>query len=273
MVRRQRIPGLDGHSNEQEIMKIDKIIISTNDSLDYIQFLPIICKAWKKLLGDQVSIVLGYATNKPESQWEWMREYAEVTRFWNPHIPSANLAKVSRLLLASEFYDKNCLLSDIDMLPMQAKYFSDISDLLEPGNIIFYSSDAYPWQGDRYPICYILANGYTYREIVNPQDLSTEELLDIWSCKHVDGKDDVSKSPFSDESLLRWMLIRWGQKNRMNLRRRGWINNIALGRVDRSRWYINPEALHNGEYIDAHLLRPMSQYQDQIRPLTDYLGI
>lgn len=249
-------------------MKIDNIIISSNDSLDYIEFLPIISKAWKKLI-PSTKLIMGYVSSN--STPNWMKQYAEITHLWNKNIPSANYSKISRLILATQYPGYN-MLSDIDMLPLQANYFLKCSKSLQEGKIIFLSSDAYN-QDNRFPICYIIAHQNTYKEIINPNNLNIHDLLESWIGYKLDKKDDINKSPFSDESLLRWLLKKWNHPERMILFKRGWIHNIAVNRIDRTSWNINHNKLQEGLYIDAHMLRPLHDYKNQIRFLTNYLGI
>ncbi len=250
-------------------MKIQKVIISTNDSVDYIEFLPMISRAWEKLFDSKLELLVGYASkNEP---LDWMEDFAHIERFWDDEIPSCNMAKVSRLLLACRYPDDYCMLSDMDMLPLQSSYFSDRSDQLEDDKILFMSADAYP-QEFRYPICYILAKGSVFKEIVNPNGLSEKELLDSWKSTQT-SYDNVTKMPFSDESLFKCLLIKWGQPGRLIHLSRGWFENIALNRIDRSKWSIRQSTLEEGKYIDCHLLRPLSKHEKAIKPLLDYLGI
>lgn len=249
-------------------MNIDNVIISTNDAPEYIEFLPIVSKTWKKL-APSVELYCGYASDKEPP--DEMHEHAKIVRFWHESVPSPNMAKVSRMLIATNLPGRS-LLSDVDMLPLQAEYFDSMSKALTGDEVVFFNADVYT-QDNRFPICYILASMETYREIVNPHELSTRDLLGSWVGVHLDHKDDVSKIPFSDESLLRWMLKRWNKPYRMRLLNRGWAGNIAHNRVDRAAWAVSPEALRDGLYIDAHMLRPLHLYKGHIKVLTDHLGI
>lgn len=41
--------------------------------------------------------------------------------------------------------------------------------------------------------------------------------------------------------------------------------------IDRSNWIFNEEKLKKGEYIEAHLLRPISKYEKELSPLFNYI--
>lgn len=248
-------------------LKINKIIISTNDDPKYIEFLPYVARAWKKLLGNDIEVIVGYASDKNNPE---MEKHATVHRFWHPDIKSGNIAKVSRMLLACMHPNDYCLLSDMDMLPLQAEYFIEGSKRLRDDSVLFYSADAYTWQRMRFPICYILAKGRVFREFVNPNNLSENGLISLWTIAHYEDKSSLKSNIFSDESLLRWMMFSW-KNSRIQTMDRGWVNNIAVNRIDRARFSIDREKMNRGEYIDCHMPRPLDK--KAMAPLFDYLGI
>lgn len=43
--------------------------------------------------------------------------------------------------------------------------------------------------------------------------------------------------------------------------------DIKNTRIDRSKWVYDVNKLHKGTYIDSHLLRPYSQYLNEINEL------
>ncbi len=99
------------------MQKINKIILSTDDNPNYIEFTKITCRAFIKLLG--IKPTLGYLTNKPKSEWEGLENVAEVIQFKpDARIPRGNNAKVLRIILASMYPNDICMLGDIDLLPL-----------------------------------------------------------------------------------------------------------------------------------------------------------
>jgi hypothetical protein len=162
----------------------------------------------------------------------------------------------------------------MDMLPLQAEYFSKNSDKLEDDKILFYSADAYSsWQDNRYPICYILAKGSVYKEIVNPFNFSEEDLIQAFITPYLEEKSSILSELFSDESLLRWLLLQWKQPQRIQKLNRGWIRGVANNRIDRVNFGFHPQRLKEGYYIDCHMPRPLSKYQAAMNPIFNYLKI
>jgi hypothetical protein len=218
-------------------------------------------------LGNDIEVIVGYASEKDNPE---MSKYATVHRFWYPDIKSGNIAKVSRMLLACMYPNEYCLLSDMDMLPLQAGYFIENSKKLYDDSVLFFSADAYPWQRMRFPICYILAKGRVFHEFVNPNNLSENGLISLWTLTHYEDKSSLKSDIFSDESLLRWMISAW-KNQRIQTLNRGWINNIAVNRIDRANFGIDRKKLDREEYIDCHMPRPLDK--QVMAPLFDYLGI
>lgn len=259
-------------------MKIDKVIMSTNDSPTYIEFWPYISQAWKKLLGNNVEVVLGYVTDKSQEESSWLNMYGKVIHFHKRHdIPDSNHAKVVRTLIASRYSNEYCLLSDIDMLPLNADYFIKNSKYVNDNNIVIYSSDQSGIPA-KYPICYLLAKGKVFKEIINPDNHDEDQLLTSWFDMKLYGEDEaINNTRFSDESLYRIFFERWGvldkNKHRTVFLKRKWSKNIARHRIDRAKWHIDMKKLRKGKYIDSHLVRPLHEHEENIKLLFDYLGI
>lgn len=109
-------------------MSFDRIVVSTNEDKKFICFLPIVAKAWKKFF-PQVDIAVAFVTNRAfnDPLVEEMKRHAEVVLFSDiDGIPSANLAKVSRFILASRLSGIS-MIEDIDTIPLQKKFFKTIT--------------------------------------------------------------------------------------------------------------------------------------------------
>lgn len=230
---------------------IDNVIVSSNDDPRYLQHWPMVAAGWRAL---GFNPVLAYVSARED--WADQSKHGTV-RLVNPHpeIPDAHMAKISRMMLATILPGES-LLSDVDMMPLAGMrdYLLTGRDR-KPGHLALYGAEAYvDWASDRYPICYMLTDRQTWGKIVNPSQLSIDGLLESWrGRKKVDFKDDPYTAPFSDESLLTWLLRRWNKPDRLMPILRGWENGIARGRLDRACWEINRGKLKRGEYIDAHL--------------------
>jgi len=240
---------------------IDNVIVST-DTSPYKDFLPLVSKAWKKFL-PEAELVIGHATDEPD--YDFLKYGFPVD--FSHVIPSGNLAKISRMMCAYMVPGTN-MLSDMDMVPLQRAYFEDAASKHIPGNLTVLSADAYD-QDDRYPICYLIADRETWLEIVNPKGYEYWDLINAWLGYKLDQKDDPSKTPFSDESLLRYLIKEWNHPERITLLNRVWHKGIADKRIDRSRWMYT-HAILNGYYIDAHMPRPYNK--GKLKDIIYYIG-
>lgn len=240
-----------------------RIITATNDDKNYLQFADLVPHAWKKLI-PEARIMVGHVSWQVNG--ELIIPDAEVRQFTpEPDIPTCNLAKISRLIMASEMGDEVCILTDMDMMPLSRYPFHGILTSKHNGALTCYGGDAYEQEG-RFPICYLIGTGNMFKALVNPKGLSYKALLDSWKRRRLDHKDNISNLPFSDESLVRALI----KENEipMKVLKRGWVNNVAKGRVDRTRWVM----LGKGA-IDAHLPKPYEKNRKKIAQLEKIVGV
>src|SRR3990167_8708329 len=99
--------------------KLDRVILSTDNNPTYKDNWPIVAKAWKELVG--LKPTLAFISNEENEIDETL---GDVIRF-KPikGVPNDFYAQVIRLLLPAFFKDDYCIISDIDMLPLDANYF------------------------------------------------------------------------------------------------------------------------------------------------------
>jgi hypothetical protein len=266
---------------------INRILISVDDNPLYIQFLPIFSLACQKVIG--VKPTLAYVTDKKENEWQWMKEYCQdIIRV--PIVKELPDGKCrtffARMILRYKFESDICMIGDIDLLPLNEEYFKDIMKVfsrdkfLSSGYNVFEFGDGDPKSQihdpklRKFPSCYTIATGKVWKEIINPLNLSDEELMKSWfNLKEFDDKESVNNPNFCDESLMRLLIQRWNSsRDRIIGIDRAICGGRIIDRIDRSHWRINYEKLIQNEYVDAHCPRPLSSNKD-IKLLTDYLQI
>ncbi len=254
------------------------VYLSTNDDPLYVQFWPIVATVWRKW---GYTPLLSLVTDKPREEWQWMEEYGEVFQYDpRPEIPAPNWAKVSRFFNYYRYPEKG-IGSDIDMIPLNKDYFDS---LFEYDGFVIGAYDSYKgqtWAGEdpfrKFAGCYMVADGETWREIVNPQNLSEDELVksfyDIREfCEDGIYKEGINFEEFSEESLIRVLLKRWGGDT-VKLKRPGGWNPRAVRRIDRAQWEIDPQKLKEGYYLDCHSLRPLEDHINELEPIFKHLKI
>jgi len=82
-----------------------------------------------------------------------------------PDIPVSFQAQVIRLYLPKYYKKANCLISDIDTMPLNKDYFCAPAASMAEGEFLVYNGAAYPGRS-RVPICFNLASGDTYTKLL-----------------------------------------------------------------------------------------------------------
>lgn len=215
------------------------VILSTNDHLDYINYLPHTIKAWNMLGWDTLTFYLGTLPMVSSEQNRII--YVNSIDGYK----DCTVVQVIRLL-AHRYVDGLIMLGDVDMIPM-SNYWKP-----NPDNITCYGIDL---TGDnQIPMCYVAANADNWDKIIPEKDLI--ELLQKYpNAKH----PDFDKYWFVDQNILTERILHNGLPfDRID---RGIVANLARGRVDRADWKrtINMPT----EKIDAHMPRPFNLEQTE----------
>jgi len=228
--------------------KIDFVVISSDDNPLYKDFYSIVAKQWYKL---------GYKTyyvNITNENSFIENEYGIVHKIKSLESVSTGFqSQVVRLFVSNLVNDKNLLMSDIDMLPINKDYFENIAEELQPDKIILYSGQPY---GDvpYYPMCYVLGNSNLLKHKLGIENMSFDEYCSFL-CQFYGIKWNT------DEHFMYDKLNKYSE-NLIIKRNRNFKN-----RIDRGSWFYDSKKLEKNYYIDSHLLRPYSEYQSQINKL------
>jgi len=235
-------------------LKIDRVILATDNHENYIQFWPLVAKAWKEIVGVQptLALIADESVIIDES-------LGDVIRFEPiPGVSTALYAQTIRLLLPALFPEDGCILSDIDMIPLNKSYFIDSVVDVPDDQFVIYRKLTY----GTYPMCYNAAKGSTFAELF--QIHSIEEIPDQvkkWAALNIGWS--------TDEKVLRKYLQNWSLKET----RCTYLNHPVGRRVDRLWWGYNKSMLTAGHYVDAHCLRPYHQYKSATDRLLKDIGL
>lgn len=230
-------------------MKIDYVIVSSDTNEMYLDFWEVIKPMWNNLVGIKPVLVLICDEESYVDDGDSI--IIKIKQIDNINIPLQ--AQLGRIYGLKYFENKNILISDIDMIPLNKEYFTELIKDINDESIIIYSSDAY--QGcERYPMCYISANSEIYKDIFELNNLNYEEFID--------NMVDFNWGWDTDEKYITKQ-INDSKYNLVKLNR-GWSRGIAENRVDRVKWEYNVLDLIKGKYIDSHSLRPYKNYKNEI---------
>lgn len=244
--------------NGIQALKLDRAIVSTDTNPTYIEFWPIVARAWKELIGVQPTLALIAPADVVVDE-----TVGDVIRFEPlPGIPTALQAQVIRLLLPALFPDDGCVISDIDMIPINKKYFIDSVQNAPDNAFVVYRNKAYDAHAHRYPMCYNAARGSVFSEIFHIT--SREEIPDKIKQWHA-----LNLGWATDELVLYRSLAQWPQQKTRIVR----LNHGVERRIDRIDWNFDCTAATRKFYIDAHCLRPYHVYKKEIDTLLLALGV
>jgi hypothetical protein len=244
---------------------VDKIIFSSNNDPNYLEFWKVNSLLCSKKL--KITPVLFYiCDNDSDFYWD---EFGLIKKVKNVSGNSGFEAQIFRMYGTKYFMSDTCITSDIDMLLFNKDYITN--DLFDKNSISILNSDAYDSERpecaeiyDRYPICYIVATGEMFNQLLN---------TDVSFIEYYNRLLILDKGWDTDEIYFGTLV------NRTNIK----VNKIKRGY---SSYYYTPNRIEkyhfsesdifklniNGyinidQFIDCHCARPYSTYKSQIDKL------
>ena len=238
-------------------MKIDYVIVSTDDNKLYSDFWEPVKNLWFNLVG--IKPLLVKITDNDD-----VVEYDDCIIHNFKKIDGINTgfqSQIARMYVTRYYQNSVCLTSDIDMLPLCKNYFVKDIETIDNDNLVIFSSDAY--QGVvRYPICYNAAKGKVFNDIMKFEDTFEEYCIKL---------NNMGLGWDTDELYFGKMVDSFENQSIITKLNRGWVYGRAKERIDRVYWNYDIVKLKNYGYIDSHSLRPYSQYKNEIDKIINYL--
>jgi hypothetical protein len=166
-------------------------------------------------------------------------------------------SQVVRLYSSVLLKNKNLLMSDIDMMPLNGDYFRDKSDNIQDNKLLFYSGQPYA-NVPYFPMCYILGKGCLISELLEIEDSYTHFILKMCRYSNMDWN--------TDEKYIYNTIMKFDRLKKCEiLRDRDYNRRINRSGDDWDRY--DKELLKNGYFIDSHLLRPYNEFKEKINML------
>jgi hypothetical protein len=238
-------------------MKIDYVIVSSDDNPTYYEFWDVVKKLWVNLVGIKPILVRIGNEDKITDYGDCIVH--EIKKI--DGIDTGFQSQISRMYVTKFYSEYVCLTSDIDMLPLSKTYFTkDIKDY-DNNSILIFSSDAYNSE-KRYPICYNASKGKFFNEILDLNVDFKEYCLRLLK---------MNKGWDTDELYFGMKISEYKNQEQIIKLKRQWNYGIANKRIDRSYWGYDINLLKNNFYIDCHSLRPYSNYRNIIDNLINEL--
>lgn len=232
-------------------MKIDRVVLSSNESKEYLDFWPLVSSAWKKIGIEPTLIYTGKIPLKLEN----------VININLPDVDTAFLAQNVRLLAPSLFPEEVIIISDIDDMPLSKSYFQKNISVYENDQFIIYRPDAVP--ENMISIMWNVAIGSTWSEIFNIETISDikKTLIDWYPANYKVRGDNW----YFDQIML---------KDKVELFKKNSSNRVVelsdqltgFNRLNRSKLKrrFNQFYIDGNDYSDFHMPRPYSKYKKLI---------
>jgi len=239
-----------------------KVLMSCDDNPFYYEFWNDVSHMWKNVFGFEP--VLFYISD--EDNRFLSEDNGTIIRIPKiKNVPVYLQAQTARIYFAKMFKDDVCLLSDIDIIPIDKSFFNVETILKNVKKDEFFHLNPTKREFGQFPMCYYVAYGNTYEKMFN--DNTWEEFINkiikydfnakklgFMLPKHLEDK----QLWFSDELFLHSEIAKNSLKINLN-------NKIILPneRLDREQ-LLSPASENVKQYVDCHMPRPFSMYEKQI---------
>ncbi len=250
----------------------DTLVVSSDEY--FKGFFPIVAKAWRKFF-PEVELCAAFVTTRSENDEELckLRDIYDKVVIFQPvdGIPTKNVAKMARFLLASSMENKVCSIEDVDTIPLQREYFSNKISLRQPNQILAIGKEVYAGTPHHlgFPVSTVTSEGYNFKRIFNPSDLEYFELFTFWKTLSCNEGKKITDYNFSDEGLIVKLVEHANVDNIQHVER---AVDIRKDWIDRSWWGIDEEKLKNGQYVTCNFLRPFEKYEEHFKPIIEYIN-
>ena len=235
-------------------MKIDYVLMGSNSNPLYLDFWPIVSKVWREVFN--ITPVLGLITEDEFDLYDDGNGLIIKLKTIEGY-DDGLLSQLVRLYLP-KFLKGNCLISDIDMIPLSKKYFiNNIKEFNDDELLIMSSHHEQTVNINQYPMCYVIGNNEVFSEIFN-LNLDWESFI----------KQIPNNGWFTDQIFL-YEQIKKSNYNKCKFPYREFLGDSK--RIDRINWVYDENKVKEDYYIDSHLLRPFNDNENEINKLINLL--
>ncbi len=240
-------------------LKLDRVIISSDTNPMYSEFWPLVAQTWQEIIGIKPTLIFIAPSSVPIDQ-----SCGDVIRM-EPidGIETSFQAQIVRLLAPAFFPDETCIISDIDILPLNKHYFTHPLIACAENDFLIYRDGYFSNTGiPEYPMCYVAGKGKTFQDIFCLKSVADiPDKIREWYALNLGWS--------TDQRILYAYANTWKDRD-THLKKLG---HTVSRRIDRADWNYNKQMLTNNYYVDAHMLRPYHAYKKEIDLLADEIGI
>lgn len=236
-------------------MKLDTVIVSSNLNPLYMDFFPIVYKAWTELIGLKCILVL-IADKIPNH----LLKYKDNIILYNDtSISDIFQAQCIRLLIPGTLKSEGVLISDIDMIPISKDYFLKANN--KEGFVIYRDVIS---EHSEYPMCYNAADSKVWGDIFCCHNMNEmNKMLKHWYTMSLNGKEYNKEIHWNCDQRILYDIL--SNKSKTILYTKEQDEKIFY-RIDRGNItdIKDIEKINIRQYIDFHMLRSSNSKNKEI---------
>ena len=233
-------------------MKLDTVILSSNENQDYLGFWPIVSKAWKMMGIEPILIYTGK---------EKVNLDGNIIYFDPKNFNSSFVAQNIRLLYPSILKNKTVIISDIDSLPLSRKYYLDSVKNISSNSFVIYRPKACP--PNMISIMWNAASSKTWNEVFKVD--SEKEIYKKLKKWYSSSYSPQGKAWYTDQIQLRKNINKFSKKNFDRVIELD-DDLIGFNRFNRTSLEKNYKEMkkQNIKFSDFHMPKPYERNKDLI---------
>ena len=218
--------------------QLQRAILAVDTHEKYQPYWPFAARAWKRLIGIKPTLFL---VAPPD--FKVNEEVGEVIRFDPvPGIPTGFQAQVIRLLVPALFPDEICILSDVDMVPINKRYFTlSVKGVSEETMVVYKQMPC----ANEYAMCYVAGKGKLFGKLFgihNPSfEAIREKIKEWWSLK----------LGWATDQRVLYKAVQDCVEFRIKK-----LDHDYSRRIDRAGWKYDENKIRY--YIDCHMSQPFN---------------
>ena len=257
-------------------MKIDNVIISSDNNPYYLDFWPIVSKIWR--LKFDITPILLYVDKTLNTNID--TTYGNVIHITPiDDIPIYFQCQIIRFWYLTQLTDKINTIGDIDMLPISKKYFIDSIKNIPDNRYVHLDPRVETYK--KLPANYHIAKGDLFKKVFQLPETHQECSRYVASLNL--GRDLGNACNGAFKNKIHWIVDEeWSTRQVFNYKPQNIFTfiprkNIKETRLDRTysmvnnRFLIDIDKLIKGEYYDYHAHRPYIEHKDIIDTIADII--
>lgn len=243
-------------------MKIDCVLTSCNLNKNYTDFIPLFVKAWEHLYPNIYVKIVIICNKIPEDLLKFDKYLIQFNEI--DGIYSSFISQYIRILYPALLdYQNGILITDIDMIPMNNKYYTDNLKKIKKDHFVTFRNRRLEYKN--LVICYNCALSKTWSDIFHIQNKNDviNHLKSIYQeVNYEDGR--LKKGWYTDQLQLYKYVKKWNEKTNKHIILKD--EKTKFNRLCRkTNFTLTNEIISNiknGNYSEYHAYSPYEKYKE-----------